>query len=38
MGYSFIAPFMRPRAHAAELLDKEIEDYEANAKKVEVKA
>ena len=29
MGYSFVAPFMKPRAHAAEMLDKEIEAYEA---------
>lgn len=36
MGYSFIAPFMKPRAHAAELLDKEIEAYEISLKKGEV--
>ena len=38
MGYSFIAPYMKPRAHAAEMLDKEIEEYEASVKKGEVKA
>jgi hypothetical protein len=38
MGYSFIAPYMKPRAHAAEMLDKEIEEYEASLKKGEVKA
>ncbi|MCR2747031.1 efflux RND transporter permease subunit [Limnobacter parvus] len=38
MGYSFIAPYMKPRAHAAELLDKEIDEYEARVKKDEVSA
>jgi hydrophobic/amphiphilic exporter-1 (mainly G- bacteria), HAE1 family len=38
MGYSFIAPFMKPRAHAAEMLDKEIDEYEARVKKDEVGA
>lgn len=38
MGYSFIAPFMKPRAHAAEMLEKEIDEYEAGLKKNEVKA
>ena len=33
MGYSFVAPFMKPRAHAAEMLDKEIDEYEASLRR-----
>ncbi len=33
MGYTFVAPYMRPRAHAADELDREIDAYESNLKK-----
>ena len=33
MGYTFVAPYMKPRAHAAEELDREIDAYEINLKK-----
>lgn len=33
MGYTFIAPYMKPRAHAAEELDREIDAHEASLKK-----
>ena len=38
MGYSFLAPYMKPRAHAGEMLEKEIEAHEAALKKGEVQA
>ena len=33
MGYTFVAPFMKPRAHASEELDAEINAYEASLNK-----
>jgi hypothetical protein len=38
MGYSFLAPYMKPRAHAGEMLEKEIEAHQAALKKGEVQA